>query len=157
MTSQLVSQLEKLAAPILEAAALELVEVQFRREPLGWVLRLFIDGPGGVSLGDCQRMSRQLSLALDVEGIIDKPYNMEVSSPGLNRPLRKERDFLRFQGKKVRVKTSVPYQGQRNFHGYLLGLKEGEVLIDCGGRQVGIPLSSLVKANLEYEFKDGRR
>jgi len=157
MTSQLVSQIEKLAAPLLAAAELELVEVQFRREPQGWVLRLLIDRAGGISLADCQKISKQLSLALDVEGIIDRPYHLEVSSPGFNRPLRKEQDFLRFRGKKVKVTTSVPYQGQRNFHGYLLDLKEGEVLINCGDGQVSLPLSSLVKANLEYEFKDGRR
>jgi ribosome maturation factor RimP len=157
MTSQLVNQIEKSALPILEASGLELVEVQFRREPQGWVLRLFVDRQAGVNLDDCKRVSQQLSLALDVEGIMDKPYHLEVSSPGLNRPLRKERDFLRFRGKKVKIKTSVPYQGQRNFNGYLLDLKEGEVQIDCGDRQVSLPLSLLVKANLEYEFKDGRR
>src|SRR5690554_2185188 len=102
---------EQLAAPL----RLEIVDVEFRREPGGRVLRVFIDKPGGVTLDDCQALSRRLSAKLDEVDPIEESYNLEVSSPGIERPLTKPKDYIRFAGHRVHVRTYGPVDGRRNF------------------------------------------
>jgi len=129
------------------------VEVEFRREAAGWILRVYMDRPGGVSLDDCQRVSEQLGDHLDVEEVIDHPYSLEVSSAGLDRPLTQEEDFLRFAGKAARISTHEPLEGQRNFRGRLAGMAEGAVLVDLAdGRQARIPRTLIARARLEIEL-----
>ena len=161
-----IDDLWRLIEPPVEGAGLELVELQWNRESEGWVLRAFIDRPEGpklpggdgsnasvfdpmyVSHEDCERVSRDLSATLDVADCIHHTYRLEVSSPGLDRPLRRERDFARFAGRNARIRTTDPVEGRRNFSGILTGAKEGQVQIDCEGRSYQLPLDIIVRANL---------
>lgn len=152
-TAEIVERVRTLSEPILADRGLTLVEVEFRREAQGWILRLYMDRPGGVTLQDCQRISEELGDHLDVEDFIGHPYHLEVSSPGLDRPLTRDADFVGFAGKAARITTREPLEGQRNFHGRLAGLAEGTVLLDLlDGRRVRIPLSLIAKARLEIEL-----
>ncbi len=154
---RVVERVRAVAAPLAEAEGCELVAVQYQREGGGWVLRVFLDKPGGVTLDDCQRVSRQLGDLLDVEDPIEHTYTLEVSSPGLERPLVGEADFARFAGRLVRLQTEAPVEGQRRFRGRLLGLAEGAVRLELeGGRQVAIPHGAVERANLVVEW-DGVR
>src|SRR5574341_381970 len=152
-TAEVVERVHRLAHPILADRGLELVEVEFRREGRGWILRLYMDRAGGVTLEDCQRVSEELGDHLDVEDLIDHPYHLEASSPGLDRPLTRDADFLAFAGKAVRVKTREAVVGQRNFRGRLAGLEGGAVLLDLpDGRRVTIPRGVIAKVRLEPEL-----
>lgn len=148
----LIERIKALALPVVESEGLELVDVEFQRERGGWVLRLYIDKEGGVSLADCETVSAQLGNILDVEDLIDHPYNLEVSSPGLNRPLKGEADFIRFAGRLVLMTTSQPVGGRSRFVGRLLGLKEGNVIIEEADSSTTIPYALIAKARLEGEF-----
>ena len=151
-----------LAEPYVRDAGFDLIEVQCGREPSGWVVRLFIDTPasagtgsvtsaeqlGKVGLDDCERVSRDVSAALDVADSIPHAYQLEVSSPGLDRPLRRERDFARFVGQSARIRLNDGVEGRRNFHGTLQAAKDGRVEIACDGRSYEIPIDDIQKANL---------
>ncbi|HXU06674.1 MAG TPA: ribosome maturation factor RimP [Polyangia bacterium] len=156
-----------LAEPYVRDAGFDLIEVQYGREPSGFVVRLFIDSPaaagegatpapGKVGLDDCERVSRDVSAALDVADSIPHAYQLEVSSPGLDRPLRRERDFARFVGESARIRLNDGVEGRRNFHGTLQAAKDGHVEIACDGRSYNLPIDDIQKANLvpnwEREF-----
>ncbi len=161
-----IDDLWRLIEPPIQGAGLELVELQWNREPEGWVMRVFIDGPEGpkvpggseggepvfqpvlVSHEDCERVSRDLSATLDVADSIHHAYRLEVSSPGIDRPLRRERDFIRFAGQPAKIRTEDPVEGRRNFSGVLIGAKDGQVQIDCDGRSYQLPIAIIVRANL---------
>ena len=116
-------------------------------------MRYFIDKPGGVTLQDCQAASRQLGVELDVEDLIPEHYTLEVSSPGLDRPLRTEAEFLRFLGKLVVIHALQPVDGRRHFKGVLDSLIEGIVtIVDSDGRSWRIPMGNISKARLEVQF-----
>lgn len=152
-TVEVVERVRSLAEPILIDRGLELVDVEFQRETQGWILRLYIDRLGGVTLEDCQKVSEELGDHLDVADVIDHPYSLEVSSPGLDRPLTRDADFVRFAGKPARIVTHEPIEGQRNFRGRLAGLVDGAVLLALAdGRQVRIPRHLMAKARLEIEL-----
>ena len=122
----------------------ELVDME--RSGKGSLMRVFIDKPGGVLLDDCAAVSNHLSRVLTVENV---PYErLEISSPGLDRPLKKERDFVRFAGQKVRVKLRVPQDGQRNFVGVLKQTRAGKVGLDVEGKAVTFDLANVDKARL---------
>jgi ribosome maturation factor RimP len=149
MSDAVVERVRAIALPLLAERALELVDVEFRREAGGWVLRLYVDKRGGVTLGDCQRVSEELSDLLDVEDLVDHPYSLEVSSPGLNRPLAREADFLRFAGQRANVTTVQAIAGQRRFLGVLRGFEGGCVLLEReDGVIVSIPRGLIAKARL---------
>jgi len=147
-----------LAQPILESMLLELVEVEFKRTGREAVLRLFIDKEGGVMLDDCADLSRELSLILDIEDFIPCEYNLEVSSPGLDRPLKTPADYDRFSGRLIKVRTYEPFPDdagnmRKTFLGRLDGLKDGAVVVTLTeGQTASIPLARVAKANLEFEF-----
>src|SRR5574337_1404646 len=150
MTGEVVERVKSIALPLFTELELELVDVEFRREASGWILRLYLDKPGGVTLGDCQQVSEELSDLLDVENFIDHPYTLEVSSPGLNRPLRVESDFLRFVGQRARVSTLQAIAGQRRFLGILRGYEDGQVSLEReDGTVVLIPCALISKARLD--------
>ncbi|HKQ74374.1 MAG TPA: ribosome maturation factor RimP [Blastocatellia bacterium] len=119
------------------------------------ILQVYIDKPGGVTLDDCVAVSQRVSLILDVEDIIPHHYTLEVASPGLDRGLYKEADYERFAGLPAHIRISEAIDGQRNFHGLLIGLdREGEVaavIEEPDGRRRRLPLANIVKANVEIE------
>jgi ribosome maturation factor RimP len=117
----------------------------------GKLLRLFIDKPEGINIEDCVLVSNQIGNVLAVENDIDYD-RLEVSSPGLDRLLKKEADFIRFIGERVKVKLRMPVEGQKNFGGILRGLEEGDLLIECGGSLQKIALTNIDKARLDPEF-----
>jgi ribosome maturation factor RimP len=137
---------------VVQGMDYELVDVEWKNES-GWILRVFIDGPGGVGLEDCARVSHQISTTLDVEDPIGTQYSLEVSSPGLNRPLKKEADFRRFVGKKAKIRTKRPIgENRRNFSGVLVAVENGNVKIDVGDQVCDVPVVDVEKANLVFEF-----
>lgn len=166
-----------LVEPYVKDAGFDLVEVHSGREQSGWIVRLFIDrlpdlrlpdsatfqakavdipatSPGlplpeeTVSLEDCARVSRDVSVALDVADLIPHAYQLEVSSPGLDRPLRRQPDFARFAGREARIRLTEGVDGRRNFSGHLRGAHDGIVEIDCDGRVYHLPIEDVGKANL---------
>lgn len=147
-----------IAQPILEALGLELVEIEFKRSGREAILRLFIDREGGVTLDNCADVSRELSLVLDVEDFMPCAYNLEVSSPGLDRPLKTPADFERFAGRLIKVRTYEPFADddgnkRKTFLGTLEGLVDGLVRMKLTeGQTAAIPLERVAKANLEFEF-----
>jgi len=150
----LLSHLKALAEPIIANEKMELVDLEFTREHSGWVLRLFIDKPGGVNRDDCAMISRTVGTVLDVEDAIEGPYHLEVSSPGLNRRLKGPQHFRQVEGRKVRLKTYGPIgePPRRNFTGVVTGVAEDAVMLDIpGGGHFRIPFSEIAKANLEFE------
>ena len=152
MTETVIKQVEAVARPVLEELELELVEVQYRREQSGWVLRLIIDSHDGVSLDDCAAASREIGQILDIEDFIDQAYNLEVSSPGLDRPLKSMADFQRFIGRKAKIKTIAPIAGEHVFTGRIQQTEEETIILDLGTKEVSIPFSEVAKARLEIEF-----
>ena len=152
MSREVTNRVTELVEPILSNGAMELVEVEFRREGRGRILRLYIDKEGGVTLDDCFRISQEVGRILDIEDFISVPYTLEVSSPGLTRPLKTEKDFMKYQNHFIRVKTFEPIEDRRNFKGRLLGLVREEIEMEVDGRVFQIPSSRIAKANLEIEF-----
>ena len=153
-----VDQVRSVALPILDSMGIELVDLEFRKEGPGMVVRLFIDKPGGILLDDCSAVSRELSEILDVEEIVPCNYNLEVSSPGLNRPLTKPADYDRYAGKLVKVRTYEMVADdvgnrRKTFLGQLVELKDGIIHIRLKeGQSAAIPFDKVAKANLEFEF-----
>lgn len=144
-------------AKIIERVAaregLELVHWEAVGAPGNFMLRIYIDKPGGVSHADCELVSNQVGTLLDVEDLVAHRYVLEVSSPGLERGLYKRADYERFAGSRIKLRTSEPINGQRNFHGKLIGLIDEKVRLDADDRgEIEIPYEQIVKANIEYEF-----
>ncbi len=137
--------------PIVSNEGMEVVDVEYRRESRGWVLRLILDKEGGVTLDDCTRVSQEMGRSLDVEDVIQTPYTLEVSSPGLTRPLKTEKDFMKYRNRLIKVKTVDPIQNRRQFRGRLLGGSENQIEIEVDGRILQIPLSNVAKARLEID------
>ena len=149
---EIIKKTWELAEPVVLAQGLELVDVEFQRERQGWVLRIYIDRPGGVTLGDCVKVSEILSDLLDAKDFIHHSYHLEVSSPGLDRPLKKAEDFNRFAGDKVKIQLKEPLSGRRNFTGLLRGLEGDEVLVEIEGKIYRLPREKIKKAHIKYEF-----
>ena len=126
----------------------ELVAIELFPKGGGQMLRVYIDKEGGVTVDDCERVSHQISGLLDVEEAVEGSYVLEVSSPGLDRPLVSERDFERFRGHDVRLRTDRAIEGQRNFRGLLHGMRDGRVVIEADGREIILPFERIEKARL---------
>jgi len=149
---EILKRVGELSEPILAGEGFELVEIQFRRESRGWILRLFVDREGGMSLDDCVRLSHEIGRGLDVEDLIEMPYTLEVSSPGLTRSLKTSRDFLRYRDRLAKITTTQPIGNRRQFKGRLRGLEEDRIRLEMDGETFQIPLDQVAKANLEIEF-----
>jgi ribosome maturation factor RimP len=151
-------QVTELVQPILDSLQIELVDIEFVRMGRDSVLRLFIDREGGITLDNCADVSRELSAILDVEEVITVNYTLEVSSPGLDRPLKKIQDYERYTGRLVKIRTYEPFQDdagnkRKTFLGTLEGFVDGTVRITLQeGQTAAIPLERIAKANLEFEF-----
>ena len=138
---------------VVSREGLELVHWEAIGPRNNFVLRIFIDKPGGVNHGDCEVVSNQVGMLLDVEDLIPHKYTLEVSSPGIERGLYKRKDYERFAGSRIKLKTSELINGQRNFRGVLIGIDQDRVSFDADGvGLIEIPYESIVKANIEYEF-----
>lgn len=158
-----VSRAEALVEPLVRAEGFELVELEYGREPQGWILRLFIDRQGrdpmvkegGVGLDECARVSHAVETALEVEDLVPHAYSLEVSSPGINRPLRRPEHFAKVVGKRVKVKTFGPV-GQpprKSFSGVLEQVGSRDITVQVeGGGAFQIPFRDIAKANLDFEF-----
>lgn len=143
---------EQLVEPAVQESGLELVEVTYTKEGPDWYLRVFIDHPAGVTLDTCQALSNKLNPLLDDADLVEQAYFFEVSSPGLERPLKKEADFRRYQGNKVRVTTYAPLAGQKKFEGVLKGLEAGKVIVELKDGTVEIPFDQVASARLMIDF-----
>ncbi|GFO59454.1 ribosome maturation factor RimP [Geomonas silvestris] len=154
VAERLTEVIEQIATPL----GMELVDLEYKREGRDMVVRVFLDKEGGITLDDCAGVSRELSDILDVEDIISGHYNLEVSSPGICRPLKKVADFQRYAGKLVKVRTYDMWaddQGnkRKTFLGTLTGIEGGVIGVDLKeGQHAAIPLEKVAKANLEFEF-----
>ncbi len=149
------TRVRDLGTPLLVNEGLELLEVEYLREREGWVLRLYIDKEGGVGLEDCEQASRTVETVLEVEDVVPTEYRLEVSSPGLNRPLSKIAHFERVKGKQIKVKTYGPIGDppRKNFTGRLKAVEPDAVQVEVeGAGEFRIPLKDIAKANLEFEF-----
>ena len=158
--ASVVEQVRSEAIRVAASYGLEIFDVQFRREAPGMILRVQIDRPGpaaraeeSVSVEDCARVSRDLSAVLDVADVVPTAYTLEVSSPGLDRPLRRADDYSRFAGRRAKVVMRERVDGQGFFKGRLGGVDGAEVLIEADdGRTHRVPLDLITRANLEVEF-----
>ncbi len=143
--------------PVVTGMGFDLIEIEHFPNPKHGVLRLFIDKPAGsessgVVIEDCSAVSRQISALIDVEDPIRGQFNLEVSSPGLDRPLRRLQDFQRFTGSLVKLKTVMPLEGQRNFKGRLLQASEDAVVIETDEEEISLPMSAIEKARIVPEY-----
>jgi ribosome maturation factor RimP len=145
-------EIEKLVEALLEQESAELVDLRFAKEGPKWVLRVFVDKqPKGVTLDDCAYFSDRIGSLLDSQNAIDRGYVLEVSSPGLDRVVKKPRDFERFAGKHVKVRLKFAENNQRNFHGVLIGYINDKVVIeDEQKKRFEFPLPSIDEARLDY-------
>ena len=142
----------ELIEPVLLAKGLELVDVEFKKEGKSWVLRIYIDKESGVTLADCQKVSGLTGDLIEVEDVIDPEYTLEVSSPGLNRVLKKEKDFIRFCGKKISIQCHAPLNGKKRFIGCLTNFENQSIHLEMDGQIHLIPLNRVAKANLIIEI-----
>ena len=143
-----VSTIEEIVAPVILDLGLELVDIQYIREGGNWYLRVFIDKPGGIGLEDCQLVSVRIDPLLDEKDPIPQSYLLEVSSPGLERPLKKLADFERFTGERIKLTTFVPVEGKRKFMGKLVHASNHSVTLEFEGQNVVIPMDSVASARL---------
>ena len=144
---------EELTIPITEKENFELVDIEYKKEGADWYLRLYIDKPGGITLDDCQKISEQLSDKLDEEDPIRGNYFLQVSSPGLERPLKKERDFIRCKGKIVEVKLYEALDGNKIIEGELIGLENNIIKLNVADvGLVELPKEKVALTKLAIKF-----
>lgn len=147
-----------IAERIAASFGMELVDLEYKREGRQMVLRFYLDKDGGITLDDCANVSREISAVLDVEDLIPEKYVLEVSSPGLNRPLKSDYDYVRYHGRLVKIRTYEMLQDsagnkRKTFLGLLTGFSEGTIHIDLKeGQKAEIPLDKVAKAHLEFEW-----
>ena len=143
---------EQLLLPIMEEHQFELVDVEFVKEAGNWFLRAYIDKPGGIGVDDCETVSRRLSDLLDEQDFIEESYILEVSSPGLGRPLKKDKDFERNMGKLVEIRTYRPIEKQKEFCGILTAYDSNSVTIDEDGteRVFDKKVTALIRLAIEF-------
>jgi len=152
MHTQAVQEVSLLIEPILGEMGIELVDVEYLSEGGRWILRVYVDRPGGIALDDCVRVSREIEDVIEVRDVFHHAYVLEVSSPGLNRPLKKEKDFVRALGKNVRIQMAVPVNGRRNFKGRLESFEERVLCVATEAGRFSLPWEGVKKANLVYDF-----
>lgn len=147
-------RIRTLADEVVGAAGCELVEVELKGSGRQRTLRVFIDQESGISHEDCERVSRELSVLLDVEDLVPSAYTLEISSPGLDRKLTRPEDFVRFSGRRVRVRTHSPVGKQKVFHGQLEGIDQGRIcMLSDSGDRVEIAMEVVRDARLEVDWK----
>lgn len=152
MNEAMEQRIGSLVEPIVREKGLELVNVEYIKEGAHWYLRLYIDKDGGVDMDDCSGVSHAVSEMLDQENPIPQAYMLEVSSPGLERPLKKEEDFIRFKGSLVTIHTTSLFQGYKEFSGNLVGLINNEIVLEYENKRIAIPRNLVKKTHLSLDF-----
>lgn len=150
--SQLEQKLTDMLRPAVEALAFELVGVEFVRAGKHSILRVYIDSENGISVDNCADVSYQVSAVLDVEDPISTEYNLEVSSPGMDRPLFTEAHYLKVVGETISVRLTVPMDNRRNFKGQLVSCENGNIRVDVDGQVFELPILNVDKGNLVPTF-----
>ena len=150
--NNVVKSVKEISETLLNSCNMELVDIEYRGEGRGKVLRIYIEKENGVTVDDCADISRELSLVLDVNNVIQSRYTLEVSSPGLRRPLKKIEDFRRFKGKFVLIKTKEPINNRRVFKGTLDNCLSDHIVIEIDSVLYEVPFRLIRKANLEINF-----
>lgn len=146
----------ELIEPLLYDMGYELVEVEYLSIYGRWVLRLYIDKENGVTIDDCADVSRELGDIIDIKEIIDHEYVLEVSSPGLNRPLRREKDFVKATGSKIKLKMKQAVNGQKSFTGILKKCADRTVFLESSGNIIELPFNDIEKSNMVYDFDSNK-
>lgn len=141
-----------LVEPVVEDKGLELVDIEYRREPGGYVLRVIIFKEDGVTIDDCSKVSREVSQLLDVEDILDHGYNLEVSSPGLTRPLKSRRDFERNIGEKVKLTCTLEKGGTESVTGVIREVGDDSITLETDDGLISLPMARIIKGKLVIEF-----
>ena len=153
-TSVVIREISQLIEPILDEMDVELVDIEYLSYHGRWIVRIYVDKEGGITVDDCARVSREIDEIIDIKDVISHAYVLEVSSPGLNRPLKKDKDFQRAVGKKIKARISVPLKGRRHFTGYLKDFRNGTLYLEVEDNPVSLSLRDVEKANLVYEFEN---
>jgi ribosome maturation factor RimP len=148
VANPVIGRIWALADPLCRSEGVELVHVEFQREQGGRILRLYIDKPGGITLDDCTEISRELGDVLDVKLETELSYRLEVSSPGIDRPLGKLNDFERFEGYLVKIRTKEPIDGQKRFTGSLAGVDGAIIHLRINHQSIAIPFDWITKAQV---------
>ena len=146
------THLWELFEPVVNGMGFDLIEIEHFPNPKHGVLRLYIDKEGGVTVDDCSAVSHQISALIDVEEPIRGQFNLEISSPGLDRPLRRLQDFQRFTGSMVKLKTMMPLDGQRNFKGRMLEVNEEVLVLETDTEEISLPMNAIEKARIVPEY-----
>jgi len=144
-----ITDLEAALSPVVEDHGMEIVDLEYRTERSGWVLRLFVDRPGGVSVEDCARVSRDCSVVLDAEQLISRRYRLEVSSPGIERRLRKRKHFEKQVGQRVHVLFREQVDGRRQVTGNLTEVREDAITVEAQDDTVTVALANVKRAKLK--------
>ena len=150
-----IARIWKLVAPLTQMEGIEIVDIELRHEGSrrnGRVLRLYLDKEGGPTMEDLSRVSREVSDLLDTHDVVDGAYTLEVSSPGINRPLKRPEHFARFVGKRVRVRTREVVNGRRSFLGQLLEVSADKISLNQDGTRCEIPFALIEKSNYEHDW-----
>ncbi|MFH1074146.1 MAG: ribosome maturation factor RimP [Candidatus Firestonebacteria bacterium] len=151
MSDNVALKAREMVGPYLRARGLELYDLEYKREFNGLVLRIYIDKPGSkVNVRDCQDVSRALGVLFEERGLISGHYNLEVSSPGLDRVLKMEKDFIRYKGYKANIYYNELVEGKNNNTGVIMGVDSGKVLLEVKGNVLKIPVSNVKKGKLEF-------
>ncbi len=150
--SSIPESVAELIEPVIRAADMELVDVEYKKLGRSWTLRIYIDKETGITLDDCQKISRQISDMIEIDELIPMKYVLEVSSPGLDRPLKREKDFLRFKHKRARVQTDSPIGERRRFTGTIEDFKDKTLYLNVDGQIVEIPFTQIAQAKLVVEI-----
>jgi ribosome maturation factor RimP len=145
-------KIRQLAEPVVTSEGMELIHVECIKMHTRWIIRLFLDKEGGITIDDCANVSNQLGDIFDIREVINGAYTLEVSSPGIDRPISRDQDFVKYKGSKINIKTNGKVEGMKNFHGILSDYAEENgrkmVLIDISGKIYRIPQQDIIKANL---------
>jgi len=154
MSDDLKEKVWQLAEPVATSEGLELIHVECLKMHARWIIRLYLDKEGGVTIDDCGSISNQLGDLLDIQDLIKGAYTLEVSSPGLDRPISRDQDFIKYRGSKVTIKTTEKIEGIKNFRGTLADYIEESgqkfVLVDVSGKIYRLPKSEIIKTNLAW-------
>jgi ribosome maturation factor RimP len=152
MFDDLKEKVRELAEPVVAVEGMELIHVECLKMHTGWIVRLYLDKEKGVTLDDCTNVSNQLGDILDINDLIDGRYTLEVSSPGFDRPISRDQDFIKYKGSQVNIKTNEKIEGVKNFCGILIDLIDNgdrkEVIVEVAGKTYRISQSEILKANL---------